>query len=65
MTMKFSIKSLILRSALALSIVMGVSGCISTIVGEAVDVSLEVAKVPFKVAGAVVDVVTGDDDKKK
>ncbi len=38
------------------------SGCISTIVGTAVDVTIEVAKVPFKVGKAVVDVATGDDD---
>ncbi len=42
-----------------------VSGCVGTIVGAAVDTTIEVAKVPFKVAGAVVDVATGDDDKKK
>ena len=33
--------------------------------GAAVDVTLEVAKVPFKVAGAVVDVATNDDDEGK
>ena len=38
------------------------SACAGAIVGTAVDVTLEVAKVPFKVAGAVVDVVTPDDD---
>ncbi|MDP1931026.1 MAG: NF038104 family lipoprotein [Gammaproteobacteria bacterium] len=37
-------------------------GCLGTVVGAAVDVTLEVAKVPFKVAGAVVDVATPDDD---
>ena len=43
----------------------GLSGCVGTIVGAAVDTTIEVAKIPFKVAGAVVDVATGDDDKKK
>ena len=38
------------------------SGCIGTIIGTTVDAAIEVAKVPFKVGGAVVDVVTGDDD---
>ena len=39
-----------------------ISACAGTLIGGAVDVTLEVAKVPFKVAGAVVDVVTPDDD---
>lgn len=38
------------------------TGCLGTVVGTAVDVTLEVAKVPFKVAGAAVDVATGDDE---
>lgn len=38
------------------------TGCLGTVVGTAVDVTLEVAKVPFKVAGAVVDVATPDDE---
>ena len=35
-----------------------------TVVGAAVDTTLEVAKVPFKVAGAAVELVTleGDED---
>ncbi len=40
------------------------TGCLGTVVGTAVDVTLEVAKVPFKVAGAAVDVVNGDDEDK-
>lgn len=41
---------------------LSLGGCLGTAVGAAVDVTLEVAKVPFKVAGAVVDVASGDDD---
>lgn len=41
------------------------TGCLGTVVGSAVDVTLEVAKVPFKVAGAVVDVASGDDEEDK
>lgn len=41
---------------------LGLTACLGTVVGTAVDVTLEVAKVPFKVAGAVVDVATPDDD---
>ncbi len=51
-----------LRSALLLGACLLLTGCLGTVVGTAVDVTLEVAKVPFKVAGAVVDVVTPEDD---
>ena len=37
------------------------SGCVGKLVGTAVDTTIAVAKVPFKVAGAAVDVVTGSD----
>ena len=50
--------------ALAISM-LGLSSCLGTVVGTAVDVTLEVAKVPFKVAGAVVDVMTDDEDNDK
>lgn len=40
------------------------SGCLGAVVGAAVDVTLEVAKVPFKVAGAAIDVATADDDEE-
>ena len=40
------------------------SGCVAgVIVDAAVDTTIAVAKVPFKVGGAVIDVVTGDDDE--
>lgn len=41
---------------------MSLTACLGTVVGTAVDVTLEVAKVPFKVAGAVADVAIPDDD---
>ncbi|NND83302.1 MAG: hypothetical protein HKN50_12815 [Gammaproteobacteria bacterium] len=41
------------------------SGCLGTAVGLVVDTAIEVAKVPFKVAGAVIDVAMPDGDKKK
>jgi len=45
-----------------LSLTLG--SCVGTIVGAAVDTTIEVAKVPFKVAGAAVDLAIpdGDDD---
>jgi hypothetical protein len=41
------------------------SGCLGFIVGSAVDVGIAVAKVPFKVTKAAIDVITDDSDKKK
>ena len=41
------------------------SGCLGAVVGTAVDVTLEVAKVPFKVAGAAIDVVSDDDEEEE
>ena len=39
------------------------SSCIvSTLVGTTVDTTLEVAKVPFKVASAAVELATSEDD---
>lgn len=40
------------------------SGCVGVVVGAVVDTTIEVVKVPFKVAGAAVDVIVpdGDDD---
>ena len=43
-------------------LMVGLSGCLGTAVGIVVDTAIEVAKVPFKVGAAVIDVVTGDDD---
>tara|TARA_R110002167_G_scaffold309482_1_gene514353 strand:+ start:370 stop:501 length:132 start_codon:yes stop_codon:yes gene_type:complete len=40
------------------------SGCLGAVVGTAVDVTLEVAKVPFKVAGAAIDVVSDGDEEE-
>ncbi len=51
-----------LQRVLVFVVLVQLTGCLGTAVGAAVDVTLEVAKVPFKVAGAVVDVATGDDE---
>jgi hypothetical protein len=44
---------------------IALSGCLGFIVGSAVDVGIAVAKVPFKVTKAAIDVITDDSDKKK
>ena len=46
-----------------LSCLLVLSGCVGTLVGAAVDTTIEVVKVPFKVAGAVVDLAVPDDDE--
>ncbi|MDO9476733.1 MAG: NF038104 family lipoprotein [Pseudohongiella sp.] len=47
------------------ALLISLTACLGTVVGTAVDVTLEVAKVPFKVAGAAIDVVTDDDDEEE
>ena len=38
------------------------TGCIGTVIETTTDAAIAVAKVPFKVGGAVVDVVSDDDE---
>jgi hypothetical protein len=54
-----------IRSLVLLIACASLQGCVGFIVGSAVDVAVEVAKVPFKVGGAIIDVATGDKDEKK
>jgi len=55
------VKKLLLLSALLIPL----TGCVSTVVGTAADVAIEVAKVPFKVGGAIVDTVSSDEEEQK
>ncbi len=50
------------RIALVLSILVFTSGCIGMVVGQTTSAAVAVAKVPFKVGGAVIDVASGDDE---
>lgn len=45
-----------------LAIFLLVNSCIGSIVGVAVDTTIEVVKVPFKVAGAAIDLAIPDGD---
>lgn len=63
--MRFKSIIVIPKLALMLSIMLCLTGCVGKIVGAAVDTTIEVAKVPFKVVGAAVDVVTDDSGSKK
>lgn len=53
------------RLLIALGLVISLSGCLGLIVGSAVDVGIEVVKVPFKLTKAAVNVMSSDEDKKK
>ena len=53
---------LLMRCALLVLVALPLSACLGTVVGTAVDVTIEAAKVPFKVGAAVVDVATSDDE---
>lgn len=53
------------RVLIAAMLMLALTACLGTVVGAAVDVTLEVAKLPFKVAGAAIDVMTDDDDEEK
>ena len=54
----------IVRCVNLLLITLMLNGCLGTVVGTTADVTLEVAKVPFKAAGAAVDVATADGDEE-
>lgn len=51
------------RILFVIAIALSLQGCVAGMaIGAATDVTIAVAKVPFKVGGAVLDVVSGDDD---
>ena len=50
------------KLGVSLLICLSLSACVGTVVGAAVDTTIEVAKVPFKVAGAAIDLVIPDAD---
>ena len=50
-------------SCISLLVCLSLSACVGAVVGAAVDTTIEVAKVPFKVAGAAIDLlISGADD---
>ncbi|MGR9093007.1 MAG: hypothetical protein ACU85U_20740 [Gammaproteobacteria bacterium] len=50
------------HAAAALLILCNLTGCAGTIIATTTDAALAVAKVPFKAGGAIVDVISGDED---
>ena len=50
------------RSLMLVALCLLLFSCVGAVVGAVVDTTIEVAKVPFKVAGAAVDLAVSDDD---
>ena len=50
------------RVLLIIALAFSLQGCVGMMIGAAADAAIETAKIPFKVGGAVIDVVTGDDE---
>ena len=59
-----NMKSLIYLVCIFLSATLYSSCIVSTVVGATVDTTLEVAKVPFKVASAAVELATSGEDEE-
>lgn len=60
--MKKILNTKLLMVSLILSLSFSLGGCVGMVIDAATDATIAVAKVPFKVGGAVIDVATGDDD---
>jgi uncharacterized membrane protein len=60
-------RSLKVRTIAFFLVLLMLQGCASTVIGTTVGavttLAVETAKVPFKVAGAAIDVVTDDEDE--
>ena len=54
----------IVHIGILISLLNGLTGCIGTVIETTTDAAIGITKVPFKVGGAAVDIVT-DDDKKE
>jgi len=50
------------RSLMLVALCLLLFSCVGAVVGAVVDTTIEVAKVPFKVAGAAVDLAVPNDD---
>ncbi|MEZ5449534.1 MAG: hypothetical protein R3E89_11280 [Thiolinea sp.] len=50
------------RILLILLLALQLQACTGMLIGAATDATIAVAKIPFKIGGAVIDVVSGDDE---
>ena len=51
-----------LPAVILIAVSAALSGCAGTIIETTTDAALAVAKTPFKVGGALIDVLDGEDD---
>ncbi|MBM89255.1 MAG: hypothetical protein CMQ41_12840 [Gammaproteobacteria bacterium] len=58
-----NIKRYFLEIVFLATILVGLQSCVSSVVDAVANVGIEVAKVPFKVVGATVDLVVPEDDE--
>lgn len=56
-------KNALTRTAILILTAGMLQGCAGWLVGQATDVAVETAKIPFKIGGAALDVVTPDNVK--
>ncbi len=47
--------------ALLLVLTLGLGGCVGTIIEATTDAAIAVVKIPFKIGGAAVDMMKGED----
>lgn len=59
---QFAVRFRKFRSLVLGALCLVLFSCVGAVVGAAVDTTIEVAKVPFKVVGAAVDLAVPDDD---
>jgi len=52
------------KFVLLIALLFPLTGCVGTVVSTVADAAIEVVKVPFKVGGAIADVVSGDDEEE-
>ncbi len=53
----------VVRLFASISLALALQGCVGLVVDTATDAAIAVAKVPFKVGGAIVDVATDDEEQ--
>lgn len=54
------LRTRLMRLSIVAIFCLSLQACLGTIIGTTADVAIEVAKIPFKVGGAVIDIAIGD-----
>ena len=53
------------RILIIIAFTLSLQGCAGLIIGAATDATIAVVKIPFKIGGAVIDIVTGDENESE